>query len=129
MKELEHHDRESQNKAIEILKKQNEKVEYKLIDRIIPNKGHRVFEIDEKTLTVSEANYNLQKQISWWDALRMVANPNYKKEIQVKKNCSYVSALNADSALDRYKKGKGSSKRITGDWKGEVEDINQSKLF
>lgn len=112
MKELDNQDLFTRNTSIEVLQKKRQKQEYKLIDRIVPNKGHRVFEINEVTLEIAEATHRVQKQITWWDALRMIENPNYKKEIQVKKDCIYISALNAKSAMRRFIEGKGSSIRV-----------------
>tara|TARA_R100001086_G_scaffold214519_2_gene130580 strand:- start:2376 stop:2741 length:366 start_codon:yes stop_codon:yes gene_type:complete len=121
MKELDIHDQQAKDRAIEVLQKKKQKKEYKLINSLLPRKGHRIWEINEKTLHVEEASYLIHKEVSWWDAIKMISNPHYKKEIQIKTGHVYISALNAENALDRYRKDKGSAVR--------AEQVKSLKLW
>jgi len=84
------------------VKKEKEK-KHSLVKSIIPHKGHTIYEIDIKTLEITEAEY---------------ANVTYvwggenKPEVMIKKGCAYVSALNKKSALKKYKKGDDGSKQV-----------------
>jgi len=56
--------------------------------------GHRVFQINEKTLDCEEAKYN--KEVHYTSADR--------RSIIVKPDCVYVMALNKKNALKRFKR-------------------------
>ncbi len=60
------------------------------------------------TLGVSLASYVEKKDITWNEALKFIKN-GYKKDVLIKKGCVYISALNKHSALDRFRKEKGSA--------------------
>jgi hypothetical protein len=76
--------------------KQKKEVEITYTNSLIPHSGHKVWEINKETLEVKEAKFS---------------NTNYhigaknKKEIIKKNNCEYISALNKENALKKYKKG------------------------
>lgn len=98
MKELE------TKSKIEIQVKKQKQVQNELLYSIVPHNNHTVFEINNETLDVKKAKY------SNVTALDFYGKP--KKEIIVKKNHSYVSALNDKNALKKYLKGKNGSKEI-----------------
>ena len=56
--------------------------------------GHRVFEINERTLDCSEAKYETEVHFN---------APN-KRKIIIKEGCVYICALNSKNALKRYKR-------------------------
>lgn len=94
MKELE----TSPNNVIraEITAKKQQKVEYTLDGTIKPKKGHKVWEINEETGVVREADYKVDTVVynfmATKDPERLVMNPN----------CVYIPALNAKNAKKKY---------------------------
>ena len=108
MKELFKSGKLSERQSIESIIKKKKEIEYKHEATIKPYKGHSVFEIDLDTLLVSPAEYVERKNIQWHEAIKFMES-GYKQDISVKKNCVYISALNAKSALERFKKDKGSA--------------------
>ena len=116
MKELNNIDRSFHKKEVHAEKKNKKEVEYKLQESISPFKGHKVYEINLETLEVIEAEFVKRKYITWFDAIKHM-NGHYKKDVLVKNNCVYVSALNPKSALDRYNKNKGSAIKPKGSLK------------
>lgn len=92
---------ESEKPKLEISVKQQKQVEHQLSGRILPHNGHRLYEIDTKTLKCKLAEYsNTTYQ----------AFAENKKEVIIKKDCVYISALNKANALKKYLKGKNGSK-------------------
>ena len=67
-----------------------------------------MFEINELTLEVNEAEGVKRNYITWEDAIKSM-NGSYTKEILIRKGCVYISALNKESAIKRYFKNKGSA--------------------
>jgi hypothetical protein len=83
--------------------------ELKQVGTIQPLEGHTLFEINTKTLEVCKAQYNKKEYLTWEEALTIHRGGKVKKEVLVKKDCVYISALNAENALERYLKNKGSA--------------------
>lgn len=109
MKELERENRISEKIQIESVIKKKKQSEYKFDSTIKPkSKSHSVWEINIKTLSISKAKFVRKKVMKWEDAVKMM-NGTYKDDIVKNKDCVYISALNKKSALDRYKKNKGSA--------------------
>jgi hypothetical protein len=81
---------------IEVSVKQKKEVEITYTNSLIPYSGHKIWEINKETLEVKEAKFHNK------DFYLGSAN---KKEIIKKPNCEYVSALNKENALKKYKKG------------------------
>jgi hypothetical protein len=75
----------SQDKIV-IEKQAEQEKQNKLVGRIIPKKGHIIFEVNLKNGDVNEAEF--EKLL----LLEEIKRP--KKKIQVNKDCIYVSALN-----------------------------------
>ncbi len=114
MKELEKLDRESEKDGIEIVQQKKKEVELRYLNSLIPNSGHSVFEINPKTLDVVEAEFEVNRTATWHEALQLMSNPDKANQILpdkllTKTGMVYISALNKENALDRFKKGKGSS--------------------
>lgn len=70
---------------IQISIKQNQEKELRLIDKIYPHNGHKMFKINNDTLEVSEAEYS-NATYHLLDGL--------KKEVIVLNGYTYISALN-----------------------------------
>jgi hypothetical protein len=108
MKELFKHNKLSEKQSIESIVKKKKDIEYKLEGSIKPLKGHQIWEINLKTMEINLAQYVERKDIHWWDAIKFLES-GWTKDIQIKDNCVYISALNKKSALDRLEKEKGSA--------------------
>jgi hypothetical protein len=102
MKELEE---KVQNK-MEISVKQKQQVEIKFLGKIMPHEGHKIWEVNEDTLEVVPAKYST--------ATAVIFGQQPKKEIIVKPNHSYISALTKATALRKFNKGDNGSKIIWG---------------
>lgn len=113
MKELEKYVRDSEKQAIESVIKKKQQVELKYESSLIPQRGHILFEINTVTGKIIEADYLEERDINWEDAIKGM-DGGFKKELVQRKNCIYISALNEQSAIRRYKEGKGSAERKKG---------------
>lgn len=70
-----------------------------LIGRIRPRRGHTLFEINEKTGEIKEADF-ISETIEFTKVERGDYSP--RKRVQVNHNCKYISALNKKNALKKY---------------------------
>ena len=82
------------------------KIEKEFISKIIPHSGHQVYEINNETLEISLANYEVKTFI--------IAQSHNNKEIIIREGFSYVSALNIKNALKKFNKGSNGSKDLSG---------------
>ena len=95
---------------LEAKKQQEKKTEIKHTATIYPHNNHKLWEVNTETLEVKEAQYNLKNDYHF--------NPNWKqgdpivaeKSLLQSKNCVYISALNAASALKKFNKGDDGSR-------------------
>ena len=108
MKELDNYDKLSEKQSTEFQVKKNVQVEYLFDGAVKPMPGHKVWEINIKTLDVKEAEVIRVTQIDWFEALGMY-NGIPKSDIIKKKGYVYISALNPSTALKRYQLCKGSA--------------------
>lgn len=108
MKELDNHNKLTDKQSTEVQVKKQVQVEYLHEGAVKPMPGHRVWEINVKTLEVKEAELVTNLQITWYEAIESM-NGVDNREILKKKGYIYISALNQKQALSRYKKGKGSA--------------------
>lgn len=83
----------SADKIVNVRQAEHEK-QNKLISRIRPRRGHKIFEYNIESNEIQEAKI---------DSTFVVGKPSVKK-IQVNKNCLYVSALNIKNAVKKLKK-------------------------
>jgi hypothetical protein len=94
MKELEQYEKVNQEVVIPV------KSEMKLLGKIRPNKGHKVFKINTTTNEISEAEY-------FYDAVSMFSSSyERKKKLSMEEGFAYISALNKQNAIKKYKKLK-----------------------
>lgn len=111
MKELEKHNRDPIRQEIESVEEKKQQQEYKYIESLNPKAGHSLFEINHQTGKVKKADFVKKKVITWNEVLKIYnGEESNHKEIIVNKNCSYISALNAENAMERYRLNKGSAK-------------------
>jgi hypothetical protein len=96
----------------QVKKKQEKK--FVLSHSIAPIAGHRLYEINTKTLEIKEASYRVEKYITWEQALYLIKEGVTNKKVIINKDCEYISALNKENALKRYLSNKGSAYKIIG---------------
>ena len=94
MKELEKYEKVNQEDVIPV------KSEMKLIGTIRLNKGHKLFKINTTTDQISEVEY-------FYDVVS-VFSPTYerKRKLSMEKGFAYISALNKQNAIKKYRKTK-----------------------
>jgi len=109
MKELEKFDRDINKTQIESVVKKQQQVEFKFIDTIRPQNGHILFEINEKDESIKIADHIIRKDLTWDQAIEVLNGELKIKEVVQRPGCVYISALNKESALKRYKTNRGSS--------------------
>ena len=71
----------------------------KLVGKIVPFKGHTLFEINCTTGEIKVCDYEIQT-IDYLNAKEGNLKP--KRKVIVKSNCLYVSTLNKDNARKKY---------------------------
>lgn len=87
------------------IQKRQEKTKY-LDEQILPHRGHTIWEINNETLEIKKAEFS-------HFGVFIFGKENRREIIKVP-NCTYISALNQKTALDKYRKGEsGSIKVIT----------------
>jgi hypothetical protein len=69
------------------------------INNLKPKKGHTLFEINIKENTINKAVFDKPAVLNWNDAKKGLISS--KKEITIKENCIYISALNEKNALKK----------------------------
>jgi hypothetical protein len=91
--------------------KQQKKQEFKYIYQgtIVPNRGHTLYEICLKTLDVTEAKYHVQDYVfNWYWKKGDIINSESK--VVMREGFAYVSALNIENAIKKFKKNCNGSK-------------------
>jgi hypothetical protein len=102
MKEFEGVFKEKDKMEISIQKKQQkEKV---LVGQIIPHAGHKIWEINDDTMEIKQAEFEKKTFI--------IGKSHQNPEIIIRSGFSYVSALNYKTALKKYKQGRNGSKEL-----------------
>lgn len=87
-------------------------IEKELIGKIIPHGGHRIYEINKKTLEVKVAEYIRHTSFTFNNFSKEQVDNN--PEILCHSDYAYVSALNGKNALKQYRKGNNGSKDLSG---------------
>jgi len=81
---------------IEINVKKQQQKKYTLEGSIIPKKGHKIFEINEETGLIKQANYKIDT-VSY-----NFMTKKQPKKLIINADCVYIPALNANNAKKRY---------------------------
>lgn len=102
MKEFEGVFQEKNKMELSIQKKQQKEKE--LIGKIIPHAGHKMYEINNETLDIELAEFELKTFI--------IGRNHPNPEIITRIGYSYVSAMNKTNALKKYKQGLNGSKEL-----------------
>ena len=89
-----------QNKGVKTaeVKKQEKK-----LGVIKPHKGHTLFEIEVKTMSINLPEFETI-EVDW------TKDSSNKSKLKVKEGCVYISALNKRNALKKFKKGSNGSR-------------------
>lgn len=100
---------------ITIEQEQEKRNELKHIRRVIPHEGHTLFEINESTGEIEEAEFDIENNYhlivgSGWKK----KNAKVSRKLIVKQGCVYVSALNKKNAWKNYQRGKLGGKELIG---------------
>jgi hypothetical protein len=106
---LDNHKKDTQPK-IEITQQQEKKYELKFDSKIIPHKGHTLYEINTETMEIKQAEYIVQDVT--FDPKWIKSNLSTNKKIVKASGMIYISALNKKSALKKFEKGVNGSKNI-----------------
>ena len=91
---------------LQIQKKQQ--IERELIGKIIPHRGHKVWEINIETEEIQEAMY-LRKD---WNFVVSINSADNNQEVLYREGYAYVSALNKKNAMKKYRQGRNGSKEV-----------------
>ena len=102
MKEFEGVYKEKDKMELSIQKKQQKEKE--LVGKIIPHEGHKVWEINDETFEIKQAEFEKKTFI--------IGRNQMNPEIIIRSGFSYVSALNSKNALKKYKQGFNGSKKL-----------------
>lgn len=100
MKEFEGVFQQKDKMELSIQKKQQREKE--LVGKIIPHANHKVWEINNETLEIGLAKYELRTFV--------IGQNHTNPEIIIRSGYSYVSAMNKANALKKYKQGLNGSK-------------------
>ena len=98
MKELEQHEKLPQLNKVELNVQQKKQIEHQLMGVLTPQKGHKVWELNEETGEIKEAQYH-KKDVGF---IHTISNP----EIIINPDCIYIPALNKENAKKKYLKNK-----------------------
>lgn len=99
-----------QKNKIEISVKKEVQVEKELIGKILPHRGHALFEINIETDEVQEAMFiPLPTFLKFGEEIQKP-----KKQVLIRDGYTYVSALNKKNALKKYKQGENGGKKLGG---------------
>ncbi len=88
-----------QNKGV---KTAEVKKQVKKLGVIKPHKGHTLFEIEVKSMSINLPEFEAI-EVNWTEG-------SSKSKLKVKEGCVYISALNKRNALKKFKKGSNGSR-------------------
>lgn len=79
--------------------KQNQEKQTKFIGRLLPQSGHKCFELNIKTGVISLAKFK-EEAINFDDAKQGIISTT--KKVIINENCKYVTALNKKNAVKHF---------------------------
>ncbi len=88
-----------QNKGVKTVEV---KKQVKKLGVIKPHKGHTLFEIEVKSMSINLPEFEAI-EVNWTEG-------SSKSKLKVKEGCVYISALNKRNALKKFKKGSNGSR-------------------
>ena len=91
-----------QEDKIEPLKQTKIEKKRVLIHTLKPERNHILFEFDLEKREVRRAEFVKEKEISYLDAVKGLGKIH--KEVDGKKGCIYISALNEENAWKKFMK-------------------------
>jgi len=91
----------------EVSIKKKQKIERELVYTLNPYNGHKLWEINNKTLEVKKVKYSTSNNY-YYGGLN-------KKEVEIKRGYTYVSALNKKNALKKFHSNQLGGKKIIKD--------------
>lgn len=90
--------------GIELSIKKKKAIEHELIGVIVPHSGHTLWKINKETFEISVAEYSKTNYT--------FGSEENNPRVIIKEGYAYVSALNKQNALKKYKKGQTGSKPV-----------------
>ena len=88
-----------QKDKIENVKQQVKEIQSVFDYKLLPQKGHTLFEYHLINKTIEVADFDDVPNIKWNDAV--CGETSLQKKITKKENCVYISALNKKNALKK----------------------------
>ena len=100
--------KETENKLkdnIEEVKQTKAEIQKILVAKRKVVKGHKMFEVNLPSKTILEPIYDKKPNISYQDAIQ--GNISVKRELTIKNECLYISALNEKNVIKILKRDYG----------------------
>lgn len=95
----------------ETVKQQKQVQELQYVDTIYPHENHTLFKIDLKTFKASKAMMKENDTFHLnWNWKKSDGVPKHK-EVIIEQGFAYISALNAENAIKKFKENKNGSKK------------------
>ena len=95
MKELETHLKIENQNRVELNVKKKQEIEYTLLGKIKPKKGHFIWEINEETGEIKKAQFKRNTAVAFSASLP-------PEELVIQPDCIYIPALNVANAKKCY---------------------------
>lgn len=95
-------EKEQEDTKIEFVKQVEVESQRILVGELKPEKGHTLFEINLKTNEIGRAEFKTKGDVNFEQAVKGDLSNN--KEVDIKEDCFYVSALNEKNAWKKLKK-------------------------
>ena len=110
MRELRPHELLNKEKAKTELQQEKQQ-EYQLVYQgtIIPHEGHILYEINLSTNEIKEAEYLAQDYVLDWE-WHPSKKPRVDSSVVMNEGCVYISALNKNNAMKKFKKGSNGTR-------------------
>ena len=117
MKELEVHNESIKSVSYEMPVKKKQEIEYVLEGTIRPDAGHKIWEVNEETGEIKEAEYK-KNTVEFNGFVH-----REHEELIIRANCVYIPSLNAKNAKKKYDKNPNQSYYYLKPAPMKIEDI------
>ena len=91
-----------QKDKIEQVKQQVKEIQTVFDYKILPQRGHTLFEVNLKLSTIEIAEFDKLPEVKFEDAMK--GNISTQRKVTKKENCIYISALNKNNVLKILKR-------------------------